>query len=112
MLFKYAVIAAGTAAGIAICIRSYGAHFMFGWLFVIALPLYALSVAEQPLGLFQPQARQEQVFIYVWIFIALVELFLLWIPLVSFFVRSSRSSANGSEPTQEAESGVTREVGK
>lgn len=102
MLFKYFVIAIAVASGIVICVRSFGMYFLVGWAIVIALPLSALLVADKPLGLFAQQPRQEQIFIYVWIFIALVELFLIWVPAVSYVIRQSRKASNGTNPTHES----------
>jgi len=102
MVFKYFVIAIASAGGIAICVRSFGIYFFVGWAIVIALPLYALSVAEKPLGLFAQQPRQEQIFIYVWIFIALVELFLIWVPAVSYVIRQSLKASKGTTPAHES----------
>ncbi len=102
MFFKYFVIAIAVRGCIAICVRSFGIYFLAGWAIVIALPLFMLSLAEKPLGLFAQQPRQEQIFIYVWIFVALVELFLIWVPAVSFAIRQSRKTANDANPTHES----------
>jgi len=102
VFFKYFVIAIAVGGGIAICVRSSGIYFLAGWAIVIALPLFMLSLAEKPLGLFAQQPRQEQIFIYVWIFIALVELFLIWVPAASFAIRQSRKTANDATPSHES----------
>lgn len=101
MFFKYAVIAAAVAAGAALFIKSIGAYIGFGWLIIVVLPLFAISVAEQPLELFTRAPPQEQIFIYVWIFLALVELFLIWVPAIGLALRRKRkplnAPANGSQ---------------
>ena len=93
MYFKYAVIGAVAIAGMMLFLKSKTAYFSLGWLMVIPLPLIAISVAEQPLGLFRQQPRHEQIFIYVWIFIALIELFLIWIPVFAYAIRELQGTA-------------------
>ncbi len=97
MIFKYAVIGAAVIVGMMLFLRSRSAYFSLGWLVVVLLPLVAISVAEQPIGLFRQQPRHEQIFIYVWIFAALIELFLFWIPAMAYAFRSSRGIP-GSPP--------------
>ena len=94
MFFKYTVIAAVFIAGVALFLKSKAAYFALGWLLVVPLPLIAISVAEQPLGLFRQQPRQEKIFIYVWIFIALIELFLIWVPAFGAMIRAVRGTSS------------------
>ena len=105
MFFKYALIAAAVAAGAALFMKSIGAHIGLGWLIIVVFPLFAISVAEQPLELFTPQPRQEQVFIYVWVFIALVELFLIWVPAIGLALRRKRKPLNARASAEPAKPG-------
>jgi hypothetical protein len=93
MFFKYAVIGAVAIAGMMLFLKSKTVYFSFGWLIVVPSPLVTISVAEQPIGLFRQQPRQEQIFIYVWIFIALIELFLVWIPAFAYAIREFRGTS-------------------
>jgi len=98
-MVKYLVVASGAVAGVLICVRSYAAYFAAGWLPVIVVPLAVVSGAANSLLKSQPQ--HEQVFVYVWLFIALLEIFLLWVPLVSALLRRPVNMATQSAASDE-----------
>ena len=98
LLFKYAVIVVAVIAGALLFARSVATYFAAGSLIVVVAPLVAISLAQGPLGLFSKQPRHEQIFIYVWLSLALVELFLIWVPLFGALIRNIHSARTDAPP--------------
>ncbi|WP_034619525.1 hypothetical protein [Chitinibacter tainanensis] len=88
MAFKYALILAAVVVGVSFFRWSKAGYFVFGWSLVVPLPLVLLSFCD---GLFGPfiKPAPESIFIYIWIAIALLEIFLFWIPMIGLFMGSS-----------------------
>lgn len=97
MAFKYAIILAAVVVGVWFFRESKAGYFIFGWPIVVPLPLVLLTFSE---GLFGPFVKpaHESNFVYVWIAIALLELFLFWIPIAGLSMG----------PTSD----LTKEIGK
>jgi hypothetical protein len=103
--FKYTIILAAVLVGVWFFRGSKAGYFFFGWPLVVLLPLVALAFTE---GLFGPFVKpsQQNFFVYLWIAVALIEFFLIWIPLIGLCISSltgDRSDENQEKiPTNDA----------
>ncbi len=88
----YALLLVAVLFGIALHFRSSGLYFGLGWLIFIALPLFALSVIERSFGaraIFR-NGGFESIYLYIYLWIALVELAFIWVPLIGRKLRHAR----------------------
>jgi FtsH-binding integral membrane protein len=87
---KYALICGVTIAGALLFVRSRRFYFAIGWLIVVVFPLTTISLVERLFGshaIFK-NPNHESIFIYVWLFIALTELFIVWVPICAALFHS------------------------
>ena len=97
-LIKYLSIIGACVCGVAIFRRSRAAYFGLGWMVVIAAPLIILSAVKDAAGaafLFV-RPSHEDIFIFVWLFLGLLELFIIWVPIAGMMVgRGNEESESG-----------------
>ncbi len=98
---KYLSIIAACIGGVAIYRSSRPTYWGLGWAAVIGGPLTILSMINGSGGaaaLFTKPGH-EDIFIFIWIFIGLLELFVLWIPIVGKALGTPEKAGDGDGKT-------------